>query len=129
MQIGDSLLIGVALNNQKIDPEAMASAYRSPSVDFFLGKVVEQLGFLREEVDFGARFRNGRVECFYTIKKDKTVRFQAKEIHFYKGDQITVSYSYKYNEKQFEDAIKLYFRNYKFFFNKDKTWALILCKK
>jgi hypothetical protein len=34
-----------------------------------------------------------------------------------------------YNEKQFEDAIKLYFSNYQFFFNDSKTWALILCKK
>jgi len=129
MKIGDSLLIGVALNNQKINPEEMANAYKSPSVDFFLGKVLSQLGFEKDEIEFGARFRNSRVECFYTINKDKSIKFQNKEIHFYKGDQITVSYSYKYNEKQFEDAIKLYFKNYKFFFNKDKTWALILCKK
>ena len=129
MTLGDSLLIGVALNNQKIDPDAMAKAYKSTEVDFFLGKVVEQLGFSRDEVEFGARFLNGRVECFYSIRANKTISFQNKEIHFYKGDQITVSYSYKYNEKQFEDAIKLYFKNYKFFFNKDKTWALILCKK
>lgn len=129
MSLGDSLLIGVALNNQQIEPETLAETYKSESVDFFLGKVVEQIGFTRDEIEFGSRFRNSRVECFYTIKSNKTINFQNKELNFYKGDQIIVSYSYKYNEKQFEDAIKLYFKNYEFFFNNDKSWALILCKK
>jgi uncharacterized SAM-dependent methyltransferase len=129
MTFGDSLLIGVALNNNKIDPEKIAEAYKTKEADFFLGKVLEQLGFARNEIEFNARFRNSRVECFYTIKNKKEIKFQNKQINFDAGDQINVSYSYKYNERQFEEAIRLYFKNYKFFFNKERTWALILCKK
>ncbi len=129
MTLGDSLLIGVALHNQKINPGDIAKTYKTQPADFFMGKVLEQLDFVRSEIEFGARFKNSRVECFYTIKQNKTIKFQDKEIHFYNGDQIIVSYSYKYNEKQLEDAIKLYFKNYKFFLNKERTWALILCKK
>jgi uncharacterized SAM-dependent methyltransferase len=129
MQSGDSLLIGVALGNHKLSSEDFEKSYTTPQADFFLGKVLEQIGFKRDEITFGARFRNSRVECFYSLKEDKTIDFQARQIKFNKGDQIIVSYSYKYNIKQFEEGIKLYFKNYKFFTNEDKTWALILCKK
>jgi uncharacterized SAM-dependent methyltransferase len=128
MDPGDSLLIGVALSN-KASPDMLAESYRTKEADLFLGKVLEQIGFSREEIEFGARFRNSRVECFYTLKTDKIIDFQGKKVYFFKGDQIIISYSYKYNSRQFEDAIKLYFKNYKFYLNDNKSWALVLCKK
>lgn len=127
MDFGDSLLIGVALN--KLSPEELIKSYHSKYSDSFLGKVLEQVGFRRDEIEFGVRFRNYRVESFYTVKDSKTIRFQDKEVRFRKGDQIIVAVSYKYNENQFEDAISLYFGNYKFYLNEEKTWALVLCKK
>lgn len=127
MNFNDCLLIGVALN--KLSPEELIKAYTSKYSDDFLGKVLEQIGFARDEMEFGARYKNSRVESFYTIKAEKIIEFQDKKIQFNKGDQIIVSVSYKYDEKQFESAIKLYFGNYKIYLNSDKTWALVLCKK
>lgn len=123
----DFILIGVALANK--EGEDYAEAYRTEQADLFLGKVLEQIGFSREEIEYNARYRNHRVECFYTIKKDKEILFHGRKVHFGKGDQIIVSVSYKYDQKHLEDALKLYFDHYQVFLNQEKDWALALCKK
>ncbi len=127
MAFGDSLLIGVALSKTK--PEDLEETYKSKHSDNFLGKVLEELGFDRSEIEFGARFRHSRVESFYTINVDKSIKFQDKTINFNNGDQIIVAYSQKFSEKSLEDAIKLYFGKYNFYVNEDKSWALVFCQK
>jgi len=127
MASGDSLLIGVSLFNG--NKEKIEGSYHADWVDSFLGKVLEQIGFKRNEIKFNSRFRHSRVEMFYEIIEDKIINFQDKSIRFNKGDQIVVAFSYKFNKKELEDAIKLYYKNYQFFVNKQKDWALVLCKK
>jgi uncharacterized SAM-dependent methyltransferase len=128
----DRLLIGVELDpsgekkNAEVD---YSEVYKTGHVDNFLGKVLEQLGFKRDEIKFGSRYKNHRVECFYTIGKNKEIKFQDKKIEFHKGDQIIVSVSYKYDEVQFEEALNLYFDDCDMHLNEDKSWALALCKK
>jgi len=128
MEFGDSLLIGVALS-ENIDPVEIERAYASKYSDHFLGYVLTELGFDREDIEFGARYRHSRVESYFKINKEKIIIFQDKEIRFNKGDQIIVAYSHKFDKKKLEGIVKLYFANYTFFINKEKTWALILCKK
>ena len=128
MEFGDSLLIGASLDNTT-DGAELAKSYLTPEVDNFLGHVLIELGFSRDEIEFGSRYQHNRVECFYEIKKDKTIQFQDKKIYFNKGDQIIVSYSHKYTQKELEEAIKLYFGKYEFFTNKEKDWTLLFCKK
>lgn len=128
MRSGDSLLIGVSLDENR-NPEKVAESYINPEADHFMSHVLIELGFKKSEIEFGARYRNGRVECFYTINVEKTIKFQEREIVFQKGDQVVVSYSNKYNQKELDRIIELYFDNYKFYTNKEKDWALILCKK
>jgi len=128
MGFGDSLLIGVSLSNTK-DEEELAKSYITPEADNFMGHVLVELGFSRDEIKFGARYRHRRVECFYEIKENKTIKFQDKELNFKKGDQIIVSYSHKYNQKELEDAIKLYFGKYEFYTNEEKDWTLLFCQK
>lgn len=128
MEFGDSLLIGVSLDNAS-DGTELAKSYINPEADNFMGHVLKGLGFSRDEIEFGARYRHHRVECFYEIKENKTITFQDKKINFYEGDQIVVSHSHKYNQKALEDAIKLYFGKYEFFTNEEKDWTLVFCKK
>lgn len=128
MEFGDSLLIGVALNNTK-DEEEIARSYINPEVDNFLRYVPMGLGFSKDEIKFGARYKHRRVECFYEIKQNKTIKFQDREIHFYKGDQIVVSHSHKYSQEELENSIKLYFGKYKFYTNEEKDWTLLFCQK
>ena len=128
MEFGDSLLIGVSLDNTK-DGTELAEGYITPEVDNFLGHVLIGLGFSRNELEFGARYRHRRVECFYEVKKNKRIKFQDKEINFYKGDQVVVSHSHKYTQKELENSIKLYFAKYELYTNKEKDWTLLFCQK
>jgi len=124
----DCLLIGVSLASQK-EKEDYAKAYKTEYADLFLGKVLEQLGFNRDEMEYGSRYKNHRVECFYTITKDKSISFQDKKIEFNKGDQVIVSVSYKYGKKELEEALNLYFDNCDIYIDEKESWALAACKK
>lgn len=123
----DYLLMGVALSHK--NPREIVNSYASKSVDDFLSLVLTQVGFKRDEIKFGSRYENSRVELFYTLKKDKQLSLGDKAIHFDKGDQILVAVSYRYTLDELEKALKIYFDKCKFYFDKDKSWALILCEK
>ena len=128
MEFGDSLLIGVSLSNTK-NGEELAKSYINPEADNFMGHVLVELGFSRDEINFGARYKHRRVECFYEIKQNKTIKLHDKKLSFKKGDQVIVSYSHKYTQKELEDAIKLYFGKYEFYTNEEEDWTLLFCKK
>ena len=66
---------------------------------------------------------------YYTLNKDKTIEFQGKQVVFNKGDQIIVAYSYKYDETDFFNFLKMYFPSVQMFISDDKSYALALCKK
>ncbi len=130
MDFGDTLLIGISLHETgRYTDKEIIDGYLTEEVNNFLGHVLLELGFNRDEIEFGAQYKHHRVECFYTIKNDKEIKFQDKQITFNKGDRIIISYSYKYTQKAFDDMIKLYFGNYKFYTNKEKDWTLLLCRK
>lgn len=123
----DYLLIGVAM--QKGDPEKLVSSYLNKQNDDFMGLILTQVGFKRDEIVAGARYNNSRIEYYYTLLKDKTLDFGDHSLDFYKGDQIRVGVSRRYTEKELRAALKLYFRDVKFYLNKEKNWALVLCTK
>ncbi len=123
----DYLLLGLALNNKT--PEELIASYKHKMNDDFLGLVLTQIGFNRGELEMGVRYRNSRVELYYTVTCEKKIELGNKFVNFQKGDQIIVGTSARYNEPELRKALKLYFKDLKFYFNKDKTWALILCHK
>lgn len=127
MESGDYLLIGNGLDNR--NHEDIVASYKESSVDTWLFKIIHQLGFERKDVRFDVRFRNGRVEHFYTILNDQEISFQEKRVHFNKGDQIIVAVSYKYSKDMFDDFMHLYFDKVQMFVTKDKSYALALCKR
>lgn len=123
----DYLLMGVALTNAK--PEDIVKSYNSNLVDNFLSKILTEIGFKKEDIDLNVRYKNSRIEILYHIKKDTLLTFYDQALNFIKGDQILVAISYRYNEKDLKKAMKLYFDGVKFYFNPERTWVLILCKK
>lgn len=123
----DYLLMGVALSNTP--PEKLLDSYKTPIVDKFLSLILTQIGFKKDEIELDVRYENSRIEIYYKIKKDRKLTLEDKTINFQKGDQILVSVSYRYNTEELKRVLKIYFEDYKFHFNKEKTWALILCKK
>jgi uncharacterized SAM-dependent methyltransferase len=127
MKGGDFLLIGNGLDNRH--PEDILKSYNNEEVDEFLIHIPLQLGLSREEVKLGARFKNSRVELYYTLQKEKKIKFQDKEVVFDKGDQILVSVSYKYSKEDFIGFLNLYFDDVLAKVSEDGSYSLTLCKK
>jgi len=127
MKGGDFLLIGNGLDNRK--PEEILKAYDNEFIDKMLVKTLTQIGLEKENLEYGARFKNSRVEMYYTIKENCKISFLEKKVFFNKGDQILVSVSYKYNKEDFISFMNLYFDDVMAKISKDGSYVLALCKK
>jgi len=123
----DVLIIGNGLDSR--NPEEILKAYNTRQVHNFLKHIPLQLGLKDDEIEFGTRFQNSRVEIFYTIKKEKKIEFNQRKLTFHEGDQILVSVSYKYNSDDFKSFLKMYFGKTEISISKDKSYALAICKK
>jgi uncharacterized SAM-dependent methyltransferase len=127
MKGGDFLLIGNGLDSR--NPAEILRSYNTPEVNEFLIHIPLQLGLTKEDIKFGTRFANSRVELYYTLLKDKKIKFQDKTVIFHEGDQILVSVSYKYNKEDFMSFMNLYFDDVIMKVSDDGSYALALCKK
>lgn len=127
MKEGDLLIIGNGLDNRK--PEEILRSYNIKAFDKFSILAIQGLGLANESVEFGVRFKNSRVESYYTIRKPKEISFLGRTVHFDIGDQIVVIISYKYNREDFISFLKMYFDESKIYISKDDAYALVLCKK
>jgi uncharacterized SAM-dependent methyltransferase len=127
MGFDDVLLIGNGVTTT--DKDSLLESYHSPEMNNFLIKIPLQLGLSEEDVEFGSRFQNQRIELFYTLKKSKTINFQNKEVIFNKGDQIIVAVSYHYDKESFINFMKMYFGKLDIHLSKNDDYALAICKK
>jgi uncharacterized SAM-dependent methyltransferase len=127
MKDGDFLLIGNGLETKQ--PTEILKAYDNDLLDNLLIKTLTQIGFKREDLEYGARFRNSRVEMYYTVKRDLKISFLGKNVSFNVGDQIVVALSYKYEAGDFRSFMQMYFDDVDFYVSKDEAYALVLCKK
>jgi uncharacterized SAM-dependent methyltransferase len=127
MSEGDILLVGNGLDVR--ESNEILKAYSNPYLDSLLVKMLTQIGLSKDDVEYGARFRNSRVEMYYAIKKDVKLTFLDKSLYFSKGDQIVVALSYKYNKDDFKKYMKMYFDDVKVYTSPDESYALALCKK
>jgi len=123
----DYLLMGVALSN--VDTKDLVKSYKMGYMRDFLSLTITGLGLSKDDVEFDVRYENSRIEMFFVVKNDKTLVFEDKKVNLYEGDQIVVAFSYRYNEEQLRKIMDIYFDEYKFYFNEDRSWVLALCKK
>lgn len=128
MEWDDVLLIGNGLVNTKNSDDVL-KAYNNKFLDQLLIKTLTQIGLNKENLEYGARLKNQRIEMYYTIKKDCSVNFLEKEVRFNKGDQIIVAVSYHYNKDDFISFMKMYFGKVDFYISEDNSYALVLCRK
>ena len=104
-------------------------AYGNDFLDKMLVKTLTQIGLKKENLEYGARFKNSRVEMYYTIKEDCKISFLGRSVNFNKGDQIIVAVSYKYNREDFLSFLDLYFDDVMAKISEDGSYILALCKK
>lgn len=127
MKEGDFVLIGNGLDNR--NSEEIIKSYYNNYLDNMLVKTLTQIGLRREDLQYGVRFVNSRVEMYYTILNDCEIKFLGKRIKFNRGDQILVAISNKYDKHDFMSFLKMYFDDIKMYTSKDNSYALALCKK
>jgi uncharacterized SAM-dependent methyltransferase len=127
MKEGDLLVIGNGLDNKDVG-KIIKTYSSSSSYNFFYG-LVSQLGLKKEDLDYSVRFRNSRMEAYFTVKKDIKITFLDKTIYFTKGDQIIAGISYKYRKDEFSSFVKLYFNDAKIFTSDDNSYAVAFCKR
>lgn len=127
MKANDVLVIGSGLDNKDVD-KIINSYSNKPSYNFFFA-LVSQLGFKDSDLDYNVRFKNSRMEAYFTVKKDMKITFQDKTVYFRKGDQIIAGMSYKYRKDEFSSFVKLYFDDVKVFSSDKDSYALAICKK
>jgi len=127
MSEGDFILIGNGLDNR--NEREILRSYNIKEQHAFLIQIIEQLGLNEDDVRFGVRFINSRVEAYYTLRREREIRFQHKKINFNKGDQIIVAVSYKYNKEDFLTFLNLYFDVPLFRISRDGSYVIALCRK
>lgn len=125
MKSGDWLLIGNGLNSS--NKKDILKSYSNSLIDKWLSNVIKQIGLSTEDVEYGVRFNNSRVEEFYRLRKDKVVNHLGRKIVFMEGDIILVAISYKFSKQEFEKYLKKFFENVKIYTDNQETYALALC--
>lgn len=128
MNKGDLLLVDVAVADQRIQEKAELQS-KNKNVDRFLSYIPLQLGLKREDIEYSARFKNSRIEFFYTVNKNRKVEFQDKEIQFNKGDQIIVAVAYKHDKEELKTYFNVYFDEADIIPSEDQAQVFVLCKK
>lgn len=129
MRDGDVLLIGNGLNNQNVEQDIVKSCKENPLRDTFFSMILTQIGLKKENLEYGVRFANDRIETYYTLLNDVKLSFQDKNIYLSKGDQIIVGISYHYEKDEYLSHLKMYFDGVELFVSKDKSYSLALCRK
>lgn len=125
MKKGDILIIGNGIYNSEFDE---VNSYKTKEIDNFLFPMINLVSIQKEDVTFDCRFidEESRIEMFYILNKNKTIKNNNQTIEFRKGDYIITGISYKYSKPTFKKILNKFF-NIKVFFDKDETYALSLC--
>lgn len=129
MHQGDFLLLGNSLYNYRSDKEIIAPYRNNAKYESFFSYMPLQLGLSSEDIVFDVRFRNSRIEFFFTLKHNVTVTFNHKTVSFSKGDQIIAGMFYRYPQKDFLNYLSMYFDKQTNFFSDDGLYLLSLCQK
>ena len=128
MDKGDLLILDTAVDDNK--QEVRVEAYKkNKKFNDFLVIIPKHLGLLKEDVEFGVRFRNSRIEIFYTIKNDKLVKFQDKSVQFTKGDQMIVVVAYKHDKETLKEYFNMHFDQVITKVSKDNSKMVAICLK
>lgn len=124
----DIFVVDTAIDDHK--QEARAAAYQSSALwKNWLIHIPLQIGLEKSDVQLGARFRNTRIEVYFTLLHDKEVTFQNKSIEFHKGDQIIILVAYKHGKEDLKSYLNMHFGNVKFNFSGDNSKVLAVCSR
>jgi len=106
--------------------ERAKNAKNDKKMNSFLAHIPRQLGLKEDEIEFGSRFKNSRIEFYYTIKVDKKVTLYDKSVYFQKGDQVIVLVAYKKEKQELLEIMNMHFDEVLMKIHSDNATALII---
>jgi uncharacterized SAM-dependent methyltransferase len=125
MNKGDFFLASIGVKGSKWEVWAEKQKH-DKRMDKFFGLIPIKLGLGVDEVEFGSRFKNSRVEYYYKLLKDKTAYSNNRKVEFHKGDQIIVAVAYKFNEVELLERLHLYFGAVQIKLSEDGSLGILL---
>ena len=128
MKGNDLLLIVDGLKNSKWEERAN-TAKEDLKANTFISLTTLQLGLTKNEIEFGSRYKNSRIEFYSTIKTDKIIEFQNRKVEFNKGDKIIIAVAYKHDKNDLLTSLNMYFDEVTLKLSEDKSTGLVFCKK
>jgi len=128
MKAGDILVISNGVVEKDVDPEIVVKAYNNETINEWLSQVPKSVGLEDSDIEFHTIFRNSRVEEFYKVKTNKTVKALGQEISFKEGDEILVAISNKYTPEGLEQEIGFHFKESEILLNEDRSYAVVIVK-
>jgi uncharacterized SAM-dependent methyltransferase len=128
MRKGDVFILDTAINDHH-QKERVESYVSNKQFYEWLIPVPLQLGLSKDDVEFHGRFRNSRIELYFSLNKDKTVTFNEKSVNFNKGDQIVVVTAYKYEKDTLREFLNMHFDNVTFRVAKNNAKILAICTR
>jgi uncharacterized SAM-dependent methyltransferase len=128
MNPGDIFIVDTAVDDDK--QQERADAYKNNRwINNWMIHVPLQLGLSRSDVDLGVRFKNQRIEAYYSLTRDVEIVFQNRKVLFNKGDQIIIVIAYKHKKEDLLTYFNMHFGGVSLNISKDKSKALIICKR
>lgn len=97
--------------------------------DKFLSNILFPLGLKEEDIKLKRRVIKGRVEIYYKILKNITIKYKGNHIDLRKRDKIIVLTSYKHTQDEFKTYLHAQFTTVVVNVNKEKTQAIAICQK
>ena len=127
MTRGDCLFIGNAVRTG--DRFTNIENYLHPLFSEWFAPLLQEMGFKDECLSYNARFENGRVECYYSVKETTTLEYDGNLYTFSAGDEIITAVLYKYYAHELEKYCKMYFREVEMISDADEEQVLVFCAK
>jgi uncharacterized SAM-dependent methyltransferase len=128
MSCGDLFVAVAGIGSSKWEERAK-TAKDDKKTNLFFKHILLQLGMKKGDVEFGSRFKNSRIEFYYTIKNDKKIDFQDKSVHLHSGDQIIVAVAYKQEKDELLSVLNMHFSGVNLKVSEDGSTGLAICKK
>lgn len=128
MDSEDIFILDLIADDEKQDKRANSYGGNQKFNDWLI-HVPLQLGLEEGDVKIGGRWRKPRIEVYYEILKDKSIKFHDKKVCFKKGDQIIVVVGYKYNKDDLQSFLRMHFDNVTVKVSEDKTKIVAICKR
>lgn len=129
MDKGDVMIIGNGIDNTNVEKDIVKACQENVFLDKFFRKIPLSIGIKSNDLEWGVRFRNSRIEFYYKLKKSVKLEFQEKELEMHQGDEIVVGFTYHYKKEELLEFLKIYFDKVELKVSEDGSYTLAICKK